>query len=198
MLVGALCDVADGAAARLLGSVSALGRELDSLADLVTFGVTPAFLLYNYIRPLLVDLLFHPDVKFLMLIAPFFLPLFAAWRLARFNVESAEDGACFFVGLPTPFQGLFWAVWIVTRPEGNWLHPLVWTALITLIAAFMVSRWPFLSLKKPLRVLPWLSGIIVMSGISFLFFPWASALIISLISYAGFSYGAFWYWGRGK
>jgi CDP-diacylglycerol---serine O-phosphatidyltransferase len=152
MAVGALCDVVDGALARLLKSPSVLGKELDSLADLVTFGVVPAFALYHYIKPLLADLPYHPEARYVMVVIPFSLPLMAAWRLARFNVESEAEGSPFFSGMPTPFQGLFWAVWVYAEPRGLWLHPLVWSGLVVLIGLLMVSRWPFLSLKKPLLV----------------------------------------------
>lgn len=197
MAVGALCDVVDGALARLLRSPSALGKELDSLADLVTFGVVPAFALYHYIKPLLADLPYHPEARYVMVLVPFSLPLMAAWRLARFNVEREAEGNPFFSGMPTPFQGLFWAVWVYAEPRGLWLHPLVWSGLVVLIGLLMVSRWPFLSLKKPLLVLPGLAGVILWTGLSLYLFPLTAAIPLSALGYVLLSGGAYG-WMRWK
>ncbi len=84
-----------------------LRKELDSLSDLVTFGVVPASALYHYVKPLLASLPYHPEARYLMVVVPFSLPLFAAWRLARFNIETASNESPFFSGMPTPFQGAF-------------------------------------------------------------------------------------------
>ncbi len=196
MTIGALCDVLDGALARLLKSTSAVGKELDSLADLITFGVVPAFALYQYIKPLLGALPYHPEVRYLMLVVPFVLPLLAAWRLARFNVESGDEGGLFFSGMPTPFQGLFWALWVYGEPHGTWLHPAVWSALIGGLGFLMVSRWPFLALKKPKQALPWFIGIILWAGLSFYLLPWATALPVITLGYALISGGAYRWVGR--
>ena len=198
MAVGALCDVVDGALARLLRSPSALGKELDSLADLVTFGVVPAFALYHYIKPLLADLPYHPEARYVMVVVPFSLPLMAAWRLARFNVEGGAEGSPFFSGMPTPFQGLFWAVWVYAEPKGLWLHPVVWSGLVVLIGLLMVSRWPFLSLKKPLLVLPGLAGVIFWTGLSLYLFPLTAAIPLSALGYVLLSGGAYGWmrWGK--
>ena len=191
MAVGALCDVVDGALARLLRSPSALGKELDSMADLVTFGVVPAFALYHYIKPLLADLPYHPEARYVMVVVPFSLPLMAAWRLARFNVESESEGSPFFSGMPTPFQGLFWALWVYAEPRGLWLHPVVWSGLVVLIGLLMVSRWPFLSLKKPLLVLPGLVGVTLWTGLSLYLFPLTAAIPLSALGYVLLSGGAY-------
>ena len=183
VLVGAVCDVLDGALARLLKSPSALGKELDSLSDLVTFGVVPAFALYHYVKPLLASLPYHPEARYLMVVVPFSLPLFAAWRLARFNIETASNESPFFSGMPTPFQGLFWALWIYSEPKGFWLHPAMWGALIGLLGLLMVSRWPFLSLKKPRLVLPWVLIVAVWTSVSLYFFPLTAAIPLSALGY---------------
>lgn len=183
MLVGAMCDLLDGALARLLRSPSALGKELDSLADLVTFGVVPAFALYHYIKPLLASLPYHSEARYLMIVVPFSLPLFAAWRLARFNVETASNESPFFSGMPTPFHGLFWALWIYSEPAGFWLHPAGWGALIGLSGLLMVSRWPFLSLKKPRLALPWLLIVAMWTGMGIYFFPLTMAIPLSALGY---------------
>ncbi|MCX7606023.1 MAG: CDP-alcohol phosphatidyltransferase family protein [Bacteroidia bacterium] len=141
------CDWLDGGLARLLKAESSIGKELDALADLVSFGIAPAFALYNYLREPLPYLLYGREVRFWMVVAPFALPLLAAWRLARFNAAPPTNNR-FFEGLPTPAHGAFWAGWLLTQPSGLWLHPVSWFGLIILLGAAMVSRWPFLSLKS--------------------------------------------------
>jgi CDP-diacylglycerol--serine O-phosphatidyltransferase len=98
-----ICDVLDGWAARKLGVDGPLGVQLDSLADLVTGGMAPAFVAYRLIceggacDSLLMDVLPWP-----LLVA-------AAYRLARYNVGAAEGGGDgYFEGLPAPASGMFW------------------------------------------------------------------------------------------
>lgn len=161
LVLAGICDVLDGLAARWQGGGSALGKELDSLADLVSFGVAPAFLLYNYLR---MQLELVPGWAWLypMIVAPFGLPLFVAWRLARYNVETVEDTFTHFSGLPAPAQGLFWAFWIYLMPTGFWLTPIGWLGLILGLALLLVSRWPCLALKKPRSI--WLYLLLLGAG----------------------------------
>mgnify|MGYP000981582205 FL=1 len=104
--IAALFDFFDGMAARILKAYSPLGKELDSLADVVSFGVAPAAALYilmnNYFLlnglPLIVSH-YAPYLAFLI-------PMFAAYRLAKFNIDERQTTS--FFGLPTPANGLFW------------------------------------------------------------------------------------------
>ncbi len=89
-------DFLDGFLARKLKAGSPIGKELDSLADLVTFGVAPGMLVYSYLR--------SPDVGYWAFLA-FLLPIFSAIRLARFNVTEKQSH---FSGLPTPANAFFW------------------------------------------------------------------------------------------
>lgn len=174
------CDWLDGFAARLLDAESPLGKELDSLADLVSFGIAPAFGLYNYLREPLPLLPYDREWRAWMVLAPFALPLLAAWRLARFTVEENPDKR-FFSGLPTPAQGAFWAIWLLTGPQGPWLHPLVWMGFIALMGLAMVSRWPFLTLKSRSN-LPWFLSLVVVGGAVLVFLPppaWSPALLLT-------------------
>lgn len=149
-----VCDWLDGWLARRLGTDSPMGKELDALADLVSFGVAPAFALYNYLKPALPLLPYNREVRFWMVMAPFILPLLAAWRLARFNVNPPQTKR-FFEGLPTPAHGAFWALWLLSAPSDTWLHPIAWFSVIFTVGGLMVSRLPFLSLKSR-KNLPWL------------------------------------------
>jgi len=101
VFAGAAFDVLDGLAARALGGGSEFGKQLDSLADMVTFGVAPSFLVLC-LGPIagLSDLgVLH--------IGPLLMTIASAWRLARFNVD--ERQASSFLGLPTPANALLWA-----------------------------------------------------------------------------------------
>ncbi|MCS7162821.1 MAG: CDP-alcohol phosphatidyltransferase family protein [Bacteroidia bacterium] len=187
LLIGGalLLDWLDGFVARQLRAESPLGKELDALADLATFGVAPAFALYNYLRPWLPELTYAAEARFTMILMPFILPLAAAWRLARFNAFPTKSTA-FFEGLPTPAQGLFWAAWLLSRPSGIWLHPIVWNSLILGISLSMISRWPCLSLKTRQNLLPlllWASA----GGLILSRFSLSMALVALLLGYLGIS-----------
>ncbi|MCS7297080.1 MAG: CDP-alcohol phosphatidyltransferase family protein [Bacteroidia bacterium] len=182
-----LCDWLDGWVARALRSESPLGKELDALADLVSFGIAPAFALYNYLRPFLPALPYSREARFWMVITPFILPLLAAWRLARFNTESSETSLRFFQGLPTPAHAAAWTLWILSEPPLPWLHPALWIGLILLVGGLMVSSLPFLSLKTPQNI-PWLFGLLLLIGTSAVWVPASPLILLGLCAYTGISY----------
>lgn len=137
IFVAAVFDFLDGFAARLLKAYSEIGRELDSLADLVSFGVAPALMIYNIMQ--------HFDHANPLNYAPLLIPALGALRLARFNI--ADAGMTVFRGLPIPANAIFWIgmagwIWQYRYPGA----PLL-TILILLIATSMVSRIPMFSLK---------------------------------------------------
>lgn len=120
VFAGAAFDVLDGLAARALGGGSELGKQLDSLADLVTFGVAPAFAVWTLASSpvsflgtwvsALADRFMSPEMgqRHLMVGgAALLLVVASCWRLARFNVDTRQTTG--FLGLPTPANGLFWA-----------------------------------------------------------------------------------------
>lgn len=96
--VAAVCDFLDGAAARALHAYSALGKELDSLSDLVSFGVAPGMLMYN-------TLLTSADCHWIAYLA-ILIPVMGELRLARFNIDDRQTTS--FLGLPIPANALFW------------------------------------------------------------------------------------------
>ncbi len=141
ILIGAaaLFDFCDGAAARLLHAYSDLGKELDSLADLVSFGVAPAMLVFNLIA-LANNAPLTPWAFSALLI-----PAMGALRLARFNIDTRQTTS--FIGLPIPSEAIFWigfTDWcIADGMPVNWL-----TALIVLaMSLMMVSSLGMFSLK---------------------------------------------------
>jgi CDP-diacylglycerol--serine O-phosphatidyltransferase len=105
IIIGAVFDFFDGFAARLLNVSSPIGKELDSLADDITFGLAPAAIVFSLIR----DIPCPQCLAGIGTILPFFAFLIAAFsglRLAKFNLDARQSTS--FVGLPTPANALFW------------------------------------------------------------------------------------------
>ncbi len=104
IVIGALFDFFDGMSARLLHVSSNIGKELDSLADDITFGFAPSAIVFDYLCTFHIHLIFVPFLAFVM-------AAFSALRLAKFNLD--ERQAMGFIGLPTPANALFWGSLIV-------------------------------------------------------------------------------------
>ena len=133
--LSAVADFLDGLVARLLHAVSGIGAELDSLADLVSFGLAPALVLYNM---MLGQGAGHWALLALML------PVFGAIRLARFNVDTNQTTT--FTGLPIPANAIFWigfTAWFAMHPVPLWLVLL----LIVVLSLLMVCPLRMFSLK---------------------------------------------------
>ncbi len=134
ILVAALLDGLDGQAARWLRVSSPIGKELDSLADSVAFGVAPGYLAYvTYLSGTTVPL-FGRIIDLGVPIAAIF-PVCAAYRLARFNVQSSADS---FTGLPSPVAGILVALAPVCMPHVHIPKPL-FAAMFSLVGFLMVS-----------------------------------------------------------
>ena len=97
VLLGAFFDFFDGFAARLLKVQGELGKQLDSFADMVTFGVAPGVVMYSFLSSF-VESSYAPYISFVI-------PLLSAVRLAKFNIDSKQSDK--FIGLPTPANALF-------------------------------------------------------------------------------------------
>ncbi|MEI6695449.1 MAG: CDP-diacylglycerol--serine O-phosphatidyltransferase [Bacteroidota bacterium] len=106
VFAAAFFDYLDGTAARLLKAQSDIGKELDSLADMVSFGVVPAIIAFQLLNQYAVDLPLFVNFSFL-LYTPFLIALFSAIRLAKFNIDDRQTIS--FLGLPTPANAIFWA-----------------------------------------------------------------------------------------
>jgi len=148
VLIAALLDFFDGMAARLLNAHSDIGKELDSLADLVSFGVAPAAALHVLLRDHLRTAVVPVEVAQLIPYLAFMIPLFSAYRLAKFNLDERQRNS--FLGLPTPANALFWisycyGIWQLT-PSDNLLLYLTLVLLLAL-SFLMVSEVPMFSLK---------------------------------------------------
>jgi len=127
LFAAALCDLADGRVARALGATSHFGRELDSLSDMVSFGVAPAVLAYLAVLA--------PLGAGGLVIAVLF-PLAGAVRLARYNIDTSEGQDLAFQGLPIPIAASYvWSFVIMRGAMPGWLM----AAGVLLISALMVS-----------------------------------------------------------
>ena len=110
IVVGAVFDFFDGMSARLLGVSSPIGKELDSLADVVTFGVAPSSMIYTLLLTLSKSG-WNETLAFAIPYVAFVMAAFSALRLAKFNLDERQTTS--FIGLPTPANALFWGALIV-------------------------------------------------------------------------------------
>ncbi len=119
IFIAAVCDMLDGFAARALNVHSPIGKDLDSLADVVSFGVAPSMILFKMLWASHMNNPNALDVSMLAMSPAFLVACFAALRLAKFNVTSAEQKA-WFQGMPTPAVGLL----VASFPLINWYNPM--------------------------------------------------------------------------
>lgn len=156
--IAAVLDFLDGMTAYLLKAYSELGKQLDSLADVVSFGVAPGAILFTLFEFSLFgkNLPIHEITcgwkEWILLSTSFLLPVFGALRLARFNINNSNEP--FFRGLPIPANGLLWASFglMIAIPEHKELFRILFSAknlavMAIFMAAFMVSTLPMFSLK---------------------------------------------------
>ena len=148
ILAAAVFDFFDGFAARLLHAPSPIGKELDSLADVVSFGVAPGMIVYSLLAYLSGGLPFGVLNDYLPYGA-FVIPAFSALRLAKFNLDPRQ--ATSFIGLPVPAHALFWAslgysVGPMLLGYGT-LAALLLLALALGTSIFLISEIPMFSLK---------------------------------------------------
>src|SRR5215471_12648794 len=155
-----LFDGLDGRIARMTGTSSDFGRELDSLADVITFGVAPAWLAWAWgfhLMPTVLLTDWHIKLTQLGAIASFLFLVAGASRLARFNITTnpqpsnpGRPGKKYFVGMPIPAgAGVIAAVvhFAKGEPLVSWYTALTWIAMVTTVGYLMVSTWRFYSFK---------------------------------------------------
>lgn len=177
IMVAGVLDTIDGKIARLLGTESDFGREFDSLADVMTFGLCPALVAHLW------GLHAFPRVGWLV---PLYYVVCCATRLARFNVQSGRIDSRYFVGLPSPAAagGVTSFVLVCPDPEGNRLLLFGMLAALILLGSLMVSTFRYwslkaLDLKKPFtyRVALPLAAIVLLLA----FYPEAFLPAIALV-----------------
>jgi CDP-diacylglycerol--serine O-phosphatidyltransferase len=140
IVLAAIFDFMDGYAARLLKVKSPIGAELDSLADVISFGLAPGFVVFAFLSTMTI----HIGIPYLA----FSIPVFSALRLAKFNIDTRQTSS--FLGLPVPANGLFWAALVpsISLSEGNSLfYSILFIVLLIAFCLLMVSELPMFSLK---------------------------------------------------
>lgn len=169
-------DYLDGASARLLKAYSEIGRELDSLSDLVSFGVAPAMLIFNLMN----NILGESILNYIAL----FIPVMGALRLARFNVMDA--GSTIFRGLPIPANAIFWmgvAGWMNNHSDA--VSEGVLIPAIIIVSLMMVSDIKMFSLKfKNFKLAEnFRRFVIIIAAIFFVVFYGLEGLVWTIVLY---------------
>lgn len=147
IVLGAVFDFFDGMTARLLGVSSPVGKELDSLADNVTFGLAPAAMVFHQLT-----LVSYPEsmqsVQQYVPFLAFIISALSAMRLAKFNLD--ERQATSFIGLPTPAHALFWCSLLVGMSDCLTAMPYAWLFIVVLAfvsSIMLVAEIPMFALK---------------------------------------------------
>lgn len=135
IVIGATFDFFDGFAARLLHVASPIGKELDSLADDITFGFAPAAIVFSMLRATM-----SPACPAAGLVpyAAFLIAAFSALRLAKFNLDERQTSS--FIGLPTPANALFWGALAIGLQDNEALWTASWLPA-ALLAGILLSSW---------------------------------------------------------
>lgn len=185
IFLAAVFDFLDGMAARLLGAYSELGKQLDSLSDMISFGLAPGVIVFSlqkiavYGDLIPLGSLDIGSAKNLLLLSALIIPVFAAIRLAKFNIDERQSTS--FIGMPTPAGAIFFASLALIHEHGKSIginsflfNPIALLILTLAISFLMVSEIPMFSLK--LSNLSWKDN-----KIRFIF----AGLVILLISFLG-------------
>lgn len=149
--IAAIIDFLDGFVARLFKASSEMGKQLDSLADVVSFGVAPGLILYQLLRIAYIGEETALDTPWIALLPAFIFPCAGAWRLARFNIDTAQSTS--FKGVPIPAAGLVVAsLPLIVLHDYFGLQKILlnkWTiyAIILVLSWLMVSKLPLMALK---------------------------------------------------
>jgi CDP-diacylglycerol--serine O-phosphatidyltransferase len=190
--IAAVIDFLDGFVARLLKASSEMGKQLDSLADVVSFGVAPGMIIYQFLRLSFAQQEDGLDINTIWLLPAFLIPCAGAYRLARFNIDTEQSYG--FKGVPIPAAGLliaafpliFWysssnGAWILKMLLNKWF----WYAVILVVSFLMVSTLPMMALKfKGVTVKKMMPFIIIaiVSIASAIFLGWL-AVPIGFVAY---------------
>jgi len=140
ILLALIFDGLDGRIARMTNTTSQFGVEFDSLADIISFGIAPAMLLYFFIG--------HEFGRFGILVSALYV-IFGAIRLARFNISTAKTDPNVFIGLPIPTAAIFISMWILLFHKYTLENYSIILLFLSLgVAILMVSNFRYPSFKK--------------------------------------------------
>ena len=180
-----LFDSLDGRVARVTGSNSEFGKQLDSLADMISFGVAPAFLAFVWGLQTITQSVGLPqhtvEIGWLVTLA---FVICCAWRLARFNIQGMlpASGMRYFVGMPCPAAaGMVAAVvHFAKTPLEDWRWSFAWLVVVAILAMLMVSTLRYYSFKDLGWQMRQPSLIIVLMGV-LIFGIWLYSDIVLLL-----------------
>lgn len=147
ILLGAVFDFFDGMLARALQAYSPLGKELDSLADDITFGVAPSMIVFSLFKEVSVPAFLSPVAGYLPY-AAFLIAVFSALRLAKFNIDTRQTSS--FIGVPTPANALFWGALVVGAHDflvSDFFNACYLLLLVGFTSWLLVAEIPMFSLK---------------------------------------------------
>lgn len=194
IIIGACFDFLDGLVARLLGVSSPIGKELDSLADVVTFGVAPSAMAFSVLANIIpMSAASTPPhvIQSALPFVAFFMAAFSALRLAKFNLDDRQ--AYGFRGLPTPANALFWSSLIagggmssLVHGCGQFIHPSILIVILLILSCvLLVCDFPLFALK--FKALGWKGN-----EVKFIFIIGCVPLLI-LLGINGFAAIVVWY-----
>jgi CDP-diacylglycerol--serine O-phosphatidyltransferase len=192
----ALADFLDGFVARALHAQSEMGLQLDSLADVVSFGVLPSFMWIYYLQQSM-DLTHHAfvDITQPLLLVGFVMAVCSAWRLAKFNIDTSQSYC--FKGVPTPANALVWSAIPFMAHEGIFsfsfslfMEPWFVVGFGLVMSFLLVSPLPLIALKFKSMTLKdnWEKIILVTSVLVLVFIGGANAIMIIMPMYLILSY----------
>lgn len=180
IFIGAFLDFFDGLAARLLKITGEFGKQLDSIADMITFGVAPGFMLFHFMLYLNQGMLFHEykggNIFFYPETLALLVPIFAALRLANFNIDNKQNNS--FIGLPTPALAIFIAA--LPHIDFNRFPMFADIQLITILAIIMPT---LLLIKINLFSLKFSAGQNIFSKVQILRIVLILAAILFFLTY---------------
>ena len=185
IILGAVFDFFDGMLARLFHVSGPLGKELDSLADDITFGFAPSVIVFSLFKEVQYPDILAPFTDFIPYTA-FIIAVFSALRLGKFNIDTRQSTS--FIGLPTPANALFWGSLVVgghdflVSESFNAIYLLI---LVLIMSYLLVAEIPMFSLK--FKNLTWSDN-----KISYIFLLVCIPLLIFL-QISGFAAIILWY-----
>lgn len=188
IIAATIFDFFDGMTARLLKAYSPMGKELDSLADMISFGLAPGALMMVMMEYALFGINVRAESftalslwEISCISASLLIPVFSALRLAKFNIDTRQTDS--FIGLPTPANALFIAALALISEHGKYealdafiLQPVVLLLITVIMSLLLVSELPMFSLK--LKNLSWANN-----KVRFIFLAISAALILALNIY---------------
>lgn len=185
IILGAIFDFFDGMLARLFSVSGPLGKELDSLADDITFGFAPSAIVFSLLKEMPYPELLAPFAHIIPYFA-FIIAVFSALRLGKFNIDTRQTSS--FIGLPTPANALFWGSFVVGAHDfivSSSNNVLFLCLLVLFMSLLLVSELPMFSLK--FKSLSWKNN-----KISYIFLLVCIPLLI-VLGITGFAAIILWY-----